>query len=347
MRFSYQNGKRKEVVIMNYVFLDIETTGFDYKKDELILIECKKYSRDFQKLDELKLYIKPKKEITKSTSQITKITNQMLYKGTDIKTALQKLKSFLVNCYVICFNGEFDLSFLLTSMYHTEIDMQFWYLELKDFLKDQLHYKNTKQLFELYNVRNASGVNKKIAIVKKYMEDNHISDLSEIVNNHPSKWTCFFRGINYSEYLGDVEKYTFYIADLSGNKYPSYLACLKEIRKENFTLQELKELKNNYNIKILVHILDIDEEIIKITHDYYIVTYYDKEISPNEKWGRWYIEQLASATTFIATHNETVEITCYDSLEELEKKFKLIDKEIMNIIKSKIVREKKKWSRWD
>lgn len=331
---------------MNYVFLDIETTGLNYNKDELIFIECKKYSKDFKKLDELKLYIRPKKKILKSVENVTKISNKKLDNGLNIKDALERLKSFLKDCYVICFNGEFALSFLLTSMYHTKIDMRFWYLELKVYLKEQLHYKNTKQLFELYNVHNSSGVDKYIEITKKYMLESDISDLSEIVNNRLRKWNCLFRGLNYPETIGDTKEYSFYIADLSQDKYPSYQATLKEIRREYFTLEELKELKKTYNIKILIHILNIDEEIIKLTNDYYIVTYYDKEISTSEKWGRNYIEKLTSAANFITTHNENIEITCYDSIEELDKKTKLIDKKTMDIIKSKIVREKKKWSRW-
>ena len=178
------------------------------------------------------------------------------------------------------------------------------------------------------------------------MGDNNISNLEDICKKRARKWSGIFRGINYPEYLGDTETITFYIADLSDDKYPSYLACLKEIRRENFTFEELKTLKDNYKIKILVHILAINEETIKLTNDYYIVTYYDKEISLCEKWGKDYIEKLATATNFIITHNENIEITCYDSIEELDKKTKQINKKIMDIIKSKIVREKKKWSRW-
>lgn len=329
---------------MNYVFFNIETTGLDYKKDEIIYIECKKYSKDFKELDELKLYIKPKMKISKSVEKITKITNKMLEEGTDIKFALKKLQLFLENSYVICFHGEFDLSFLLTSIYHNKIDIHFWYLDLAVFLREQLYHKSTKQL---YHKENFSGVDKYIGILKRYMKDNCISNLEDIFKKRPRKWLAFFRGINYPEYLGDTKTITFYIADLSDDKYPSYFACLKEIKRENFTFEELKTLKDNYEIKILVHILDINEETIKLTNDYYIVTYYDKEILPNEKWGKEYIQKLAVATNFITTHHESIEITCYDSFEELEKKTKQIDKEIMDIIKSKIVREKKKWSRWN
>lgn len=332
---------------MNYVFLNIETTGLDYKKDEIIYMECKKYSKNFKELDELKLYIKPKKKISKSISKITKITNGMLEDGTDIKSAFKKLQSFLENSYVICFNGRFDLSFILTSIYYTKIDIHFWYLDLAVFLREQLNHENTKQLLKLYNKENSSGVNKYIEMLKKHMNDNNISDLEDIFKKRPRNWLCLFRGITYPEYLGDTETITFYIADLSDDKYPSYLACLKEIRRENFIFKELKTLKDNYKMKILVHILDIKEETIKLTNDYYIVTYYDKEISPCEKWGKDYIEKLAAAAKFITTRNEDIEITCYGSVEELDKKTKQIDKKIMDIIKSKIVREKKKWSRWN
>lgn len=332
---------------MNYVFLDIETTGLDYKKDEIILIECKKCDKNFKELDELKLYIKPKNKISKQVEKSTKITNKQLENGYNLKDAIEKLKLFLNNSYVICFNGEFDLSFLLTAMYHTKIDMHFWYLELSVLLREKLHYENIKQLFEQYNIEFNSGFNKYIELTKKYMKDNNISDLKELVKIRPNKWNLLFRGINYPEYLGDSGKYPFYIADLSNNKYPSYLACLKEIRKKDFTLEELKELKRNHNVKILVHILKIDEEIIKITNDYYIISYYDSKIDPNKKWGSDYIKELNKAADFIDAHSDNVEITCYDTIKELDEKTKAIDKKTMDIIKSKIVREKEKWSRWN
>jgi len=330
---------------MNYVFLDIETTGLDYKKDELIFIGCKKYDRNLKKLDDLNIYIKPKNEISKSTEKITGITNKELVNGCSLENTIRKLKVFLSDCYVICFNGEYDLSFLLTAMYQTKIDIKFWYLELSVLLREKLHFEDIKRLFKRYYIDFNSGLNKYIELTKKYMEENNVDNLDELVKIRPNKWNILFRGINYPEYLGDSEKYSFYMADLSSDKYPSYIFCLKEIRREQFTLEELKVLKNNYNIKILVSILDLDEEILKITNDYYIISY-GTDINLNNKWGSDYIKNLNNAANFLSTLKTQVEITCYDSIKELEEKTKAIDKRTLDIIKSKIVREKKKWSRW-
>ncbi len=332
---------------MNYVYLNIETTGFNYKKDELILIECIKFDENLKKLDKLKIHIKPKRKIPKYISNLTKIADEELENGIKLNEALLKLKDFLKSCYVICFNGKFDLSFLITAMYHTKIDMNFWYLDLKTMFEEKLHYSSIKKLFEYYNINFNIDFNKYIELTKKYMEDNNISNLKELVKIRPNKYNMLFRGINYPESLGDSGKYSFYIADLTKSRYPSYLATLKEIRKEEFTFEELKNLKDNYDVKILLHILKIDEVIIKITNDYYIISHYDEKISLKTKWGRDYIEELNNAVNFIKTHNDKVEITCYGTIKELEETTKYIDKKLIDVIKTKIVREKNKWSRWE
>lgn len=323
---------------MKYVFLDIATSGLDYKNDELIYINLIKCDQNCNELEKKDIYIKPQNKITEEVQKLTKISNETLDKGVSLELALKRVKKFIDGCYIITFNSAFDLSFLLTAMYQTKIDMTFWYIDLLKFFREHDTFKNKKISFNL-------EYNKYIKLMKKYIEINN-TNLNELVKVRPKNWNSIFRGINYSEYLGDYPKYSFYLVDLTSDKYPSYLACLKEIRCENFTLEEIKNLKNNYNIKILVHITKINDETLKITNDYYIASYYNTIINPNEKWGKDYINELQKAGHYIKKHND-IEITCYNSLKELEEKTKFIDKSIMDIIKSKIVREKKKWSRWN
>lgn len=322
---------------MDYVFLDIETSGLDYKNDEILIINCVKTDKNFKILDKIKLYIKSKSVIS---------NNEALLIRLDLKEAMIDLKKFISKSYVITYNAKNNLSFLINAMYETKIDMSFWYLDLKILLMEKMFYEmKYNELCRLYKIKRSEKIVEYMGISKTYMMGNNIKDLYEFTSARPRKWNCIFRGINYPEYLGDTDKYSYYMADLSKDKYPSYLFCLKELRLEEFTFEELILLKEKYDVKILMNILDVNEETVKITKDYYIMSYGGK-IDPNTKWGEEYIERLTVAANFILTHDDEVEITCYEEIEELDEKFKLTDKKIMNIIKSKIVREKKKWSRW-
>lgn len=322
---------------MNYVFLDIETSGLDYKNDEILFINCIKTDAYFKILGKIKLDIKTKSAIS---------NNEMLVRKLTLKDAMIDLKNFVSKSFVITYNAKNNLSFLINAMYETKVDMSFWYLDLKILLREKTFYEmKYNELCRLYKIKRSEKVVEYMGIAKTYMASNNIKDLAEFTSVKPRKWNCIFRGINYPEYLGDTGKYSYYMADLSKDKYTSYLFCLKELRLEDFTFEELILLKEKYDIKILMNILDVNEETLKITKDYYIMSYGGK-IDPNTKWGAEYINKLNEAARFILTHGDDVEITCYDTIEELDEKFKLTDKKIMNIIKPKIVREKKKWSRW-
>lgn len=318
---------------MNYVFLDVETTGLDYKNNELILLNGLKVDKDFNVMDQLRLYIKPQGMVPKRIFERTKIAKEELDNGYNLKEALEKLKIFLKNCSVIGYHLKFDLSFLLVAMYNTKVDMSFWYVDLEKLI-DKKNYKKGMELNDYIN------------LTKAYMTQNNINDLEEFTKVRPREWNMIFRGLNYPEYLGDYENYSFYLADLSEERYLSFLAGLKEIRLENFTKKELLELKKKYNIKILFSILDLNEETMQISRDYYIMSYGGK-VEDNTKWGKNYIEKIRSAAEFINKHNEPIEITCYESVEELNEKTAIIEEKTMATIKSKIVREKKKWSRWE
>lgn len=329
---------------MKYVFLNIETSGLNYEKDEIIYIDCLKYDKYFKQIERMSLHVHSNLKLSSDVERLTKVKTLSLRTGFSCKNVLQKLKSFIKGNTVIGINSKFDLSFLLTAMYKTKVDMKFWYFDLYQFLSNSFN-KKILDIYKLYKIRRQHNILDYVNLMRAYLKNSEVS-IEELVGKKPRSWNLFFRGIYYSEYLGNTENYSFYLANLSSHLYPNYLACLKEIRCEDFTFEELRSLKENYNIKILVHILEIDNTIIQLTHDYYIVSYYDDKIDLSKNYGKEYREKIIKAADFIENYEGEIEITCYESILEYEEKTSDIEKEYMDIIQSKVVREKKKWASW-
>ena len=103
------------MIIQNFVALDIETTGFDFEKDEIIEIGAVKYL-DNRKTDEFSLFINIGKPIPKFITQLTHITDEMLLTGNDIENSLIQLEKFIEDLPVICHNTSFDIGFIQTKL---------------------------------------------------------------------------------------------------------------------------------------------------------------------------------------------------------------------------------------
>lgn len=98
-----------------YVFLDIETTGINSKKDSIIEIAAIKVegSREniFQHL--IKIGKRLKKEIT----ELTGITDEMLtIDGKDLSVVLDEFLHFVGDATIIGYNVKFDMDFLNVSL---------------------------------------------------------------------------------------------------------------------------------------------------------------------------------------------------------------------------------------
>lgn len=105
-----------------YVVIDIETTGIDSEKDDIIEIAAIKMEDNrkniFQEL------IKIKKRIPKEISALTGITDEMLANsGKDISVVLNEFLDFVGNATLIGYNIKFDVSFLNTELTKNDKDI--------------------------------------------------------------------------------------------------------------------------------------------------------------------------------------------------------------------------------
>lgn len=100
--------KDKEV---NFVAIDVETTGLSPVYNELIEISAIKYEKA-KKKDTFSTLIKPKKEISDTITNITGITNEMVKNAPNIEQVMPKLIDFIGDYPIVAHNANFDYSFL-------------------------------------------------------------------------------------------------------------------------------------------------------------------------------------------------------------------------------------------
>lgn len=102
---------RKSMSSRNYVVLDLETTGLNYKQDEIIEIAAMKCSG--QKTDTFSELIKPKAAIPENITGLTGITNEMVKDADFIENVLPKFLEFIGDFRLVGHNIKtFDIFFL-------------------------------------------------------------------------------------------------------------------------------------------------------------------------------------------------------------------------------------------
>lgn len=94
-----------------FVALDVETTGLSPVYNELIEISAIKYDGE-TKVDTFSTLIKPKRPISRTITNITGITNQMVAKSPQIEDVMPKLVEFIGDNPIVAHNANFDFSFL-------------------------------------------------------------------------------------------------------------------------------------------------------------------------------------------------------------------------------------------
>lgn len=102
-----------------FIFLDIETTGFDPYKDQIIEIAALRWA-DFKILDRFESLVRPHENIPQEITLLTGISDKLVSaapKFSDIKT---DLLHFISDLPIIGHNIAFDLSFL--KSHHLDLD---------------------------------------------------------------------------------------------------------------------------------------------------------------------------------------------------------------------------------
>ena len=109
------NDKRPEISKRKketkFVAIDVETTGLSPLYNELIEISAIKYE-GAKKLDTFSTLIKPKKEVSRTITNLTGITNKMLEDAPTIEKVMPELIEFIGDNPIVAHNANFDYSFL-------------------------------------------------------------------------------------------------------------------------------------------------------------------------------------------------------------------------------------------
>jgi len=98
------------------VALDLETTGLDPTRHEIIEIAAIRYRKGSTTQDTLRALVKPTKKVPDTITKITGITQAMLDKeGEPLAQVLSQFTEFIGSLRLVTFNAEFDMAFLETA----------------------------------------------------------------------------------------------------------------------------------------------------------------------------------------------------------------------------------------
>jgi DNA polymerase III epsilon subunit family exonuclease len=99
-----------------FVAFDFETTGFNYKKEDIIQIGAARFEGDFL-IETFSTFVKPSKKIPKAASSVNGITDDMVADAPTIDEVLPAFCEFIGKSTLVAHNASFDMKFLLKSVY--------------------------------------------------------------------------------------------------------------------------------------------------------------------------------------------------------------------------------------
>lgn len=103
-----------------FVVFDLETTGLDCKKHEIIEIGAIRVNRDSTNHDTFQALVKPLRKVPKRIIDLTGITQAMLdAHGGPIAETLSEFLDFAGELPLVSFNAEFDMGFLAVAAQQT------------------------------------------------------------------------------------------------------------------------------------------------------------------------------------------------------------------------------------
>lgn len=111
-----RGGKRKvdlSHLPERFVVLDLETTGLDPLKDEIIEFGAIRVNRDSITHESFQALVKPSAKLPAKITRITGITQAMLdADGEPLDKVLREFLDFIGDLPLVAFNAEFDMAFL-------------------------------------------------------------------------------------------------------------------------------------------------------------------------------------------------------------------------------------------
>lgn len=109
-------------LVDDYIVFDLETTGLEPDRCEIIEIGALKY-KNSELVDEFSVLIKPNVSISTKITNITGIDNQMVENSPQIEEVLPKFIEFIEDLPLVAHNSSFDLSFIEENIKRLGLDM--------------------------------------------------------------------------------------------------------------------------------------------------------------------------------------------------------------------------------
>ena len=96
-----------------FVVIDLETTGPDPERHEIIEIGAIRVNRDGSERVDFNMLIKPDKSIPSRVTELTGITQTaLLSTGKPMPVAIKEFRAFIGDLPLVSFNADYDLAFL-------------------------------------------------------------------------------------------------------------------------------------------------------------------------------------------------------------------------------------------
>lgn len=112
-KFSSKRKLDLSVLPSVFVVLDLETTGLDPDKHEIIEVGAIRVERDSENHATFEALVRPRTKITKRIAEITGITQVMVDEdGNELGETLREFKKFIGDHPLVSFNAKFDMAFL-------------------------------------------------------------------------------------------------------------------------------------------------------------------------------------------------------------------------------------------
>jgi CRISPR-associated protein Cas2 len=139
-----------------YIVIDVETTGFNNDKDEIIEFGAAKV-RSGKIIEEFIILVKPSKPLSTTISELTGITQIMLdEKGVGLDTALRSFLEFIGQLPCIAHNAAFDYGFIRAACAKCKINIfanrQFDTLVMSKKLIPDIRDRKLKTLAEYFGI---------------------------------------------------------------------------------------------------------------------------------------------------------------------------------------------------
>jgi len=177
------------------VVLDIETTGVNPRKDEIIeLYMLKVINNEF--IDEYHSKFKINKNIPLFISKLTGIYDWHLKNSPELESELNNIKTFLENAIVVGHNLSFDISFLKNAFEKNKIDLVFnekidTLKMSRALLRNKVRNHKLSTISQFFKTQNKNNHNAKDDVLTTYeilmnllldKKLNGISDFKELTN---------------------------------------------------------------------------------------------------------------------------------------------------------------------